>query len=270
MGVSWEMPGLFSLWAVPLLRVAFCCSCSSIQVVGRRKLASKGNAFWDHLAEHSKSCFWKNRATTTWRITAVQEKKTLLLIIYLWFSHAFLCWNLSRKSSSVEIPVLKGIFSESPIQPLKHPLSLSKPIIRANSLVSKTSRMGQNWEGNVRHTQILSPPIPVNASPHKQRAVPALAGLWHFTNVPTVNVQVKHNHSLVGLFPHFLPCPLCSIFSPGTNTMSRSGVGDDPALSGRWGWAGWPAQVPPEQLCSLVFLSEVVWIIISLNLYLAF
>lgn len=158
-------------------------------------------------------------------------KKTLLLIIYLWFSHAFLCWNLSRKSSSVEIPVLKGIFSESPIQALKHPLSLSKPIIRANSLVSKTSRMGQNWEGNVRHIQILSPPIPVNAPPHKQRAVPALAGLWHFTSVPTVNVQVKHNHSLVGLFPHFLPCPLCSIFSPGTNTVSRSGVGDDPALS---------------------------------------
>lgn len=76
MSLRWCGGLLFSLWAVPLLCVAFCCSRSSIQTVGRRKLVSKGNAFWDHLAENSKSCFWKNHTiTTTWRITAVQEKK---------------------------------------------------------------------------------------------------------------------------------------------------------------------------------------------------
>lgn len=39
----------------------------------------------------------------------------MILWFCLSFSHAFLTWNLSRKSSSAEILVLKGIFTESPI-----------------------------------------------------------------------------------------------------------------------------------------------------------
>lgn len=39
----------------------------------------------------------------------------MILWLYLWFSHAFLTWNLSRKLTSVEILVLKGVFTESPV-----------------------------------------------------------------------------------------------------------------------------------------------------------
>lgn len=102
--------------------------------------------------------------------------------------------------------------------------------------------MGLNWEVNIRHTKTLSLLITVNASPNSSTCT--FRAVTYFTDVPTVHLQVKHsNHSLVCLFPLLL-FALYSIFSPGTNSLSWSGVGDSSAPRG---WAGWPSEVAPKQ-----------------------
>lgn len=128
--------------------------------------------------------------------------------------------------------------------------------------------MGLNWEVNIRHTKTLSLPITVNASPNSSTC--AFRAVTYFTDVLTVRVQAKHsNHSVVCLFPL---SPIPSLFHFLPRHQQSELVGCWWQLCSEWedrlGWMTFRgrSQAAFLWLCSSVFLSQVVWIIINLNL----